>query len=413
MTSMGDRRDDEPLGSGATVLVVGASLAGLRACESLRQSGFAGRVVLLGGEQHLPYDRPPLSKQYLAGQWDIERVRLRSRDAIDALDVDLRLGVRAGGLDLVERCVLVEDGTRVAFDGLVVATGATARPWPSPTPPGVVTVRTLEDATALRAALAGPARRLVVVGGGFLGLEVAATARTRGLDVAVVEPLATLLGRVLPPELGAFVRGLHERAGVAVHTGVGVTAILGEDRVEGVRLGDGTVVAADVVVVAIGALPETGWLGGSGLSIDDGVVCDTSLHAGPRVVAAGDVARFPAAPGEGTMRLEHWTNAAEQGAHAARALLAGREAAEPFTSIPYVWSDQYESKLQIVGLPGPDDDVVVVDGSYAEGAFVACCGRDGRLVAAIGAGRPRRLMAVRPLLARAVGLHEVAGLLGG
>ena len=412
MTGARARRDDAPLDPAATVLVVGASLAGLRACEALRQAGFAGRVILLGDEQHLPYDRPPLSKQYLAGQWDIERVLLRSRDAIDALDVDLRLGVRAGGLDLAGRCVHVEDGTKVAFDGLVVATGARARTWPSSAPAGVVTVRTLEDATALRSAFEDPTRRLVVVGGGFLGCEVAATARARGLEVAVVEPLGTLLGRVLAPALGDVVRLLHERNGVTVRTGVTVAGILGEERAEGVRLADGTVLVADVVVVAIGAAPETAWLGGSGLVVDDGVVCDASLHAAPYVVAAGDVARVPGSPGEGTLRLEHWTNAAEQGAHAARALLAGREAAEPFTSVPYVWSDQYDTKFQLIGLPGPDDDVVVVDGSFTDGTFLACCGRDGRLVAAMGAGRPRQLMAVRPLLVRGAPLREAAELFG-
>ncbi len=397
------------LDADATVVVVGASLAGLRACESLRQSSFSGRIVLLGDEQHLPYDRPPLSKQYLAGQWDIDRIRLRPPETVDALGLDLRLGARASGLDLAGGCVLLEDGTGVAFDGLVLATGASARAWPRSVPSGVLTLRTIEDAVALRAALDEPGARLVVVGGGFLGLEVAATARARGVAVTVVEPLAMPLGRVLGPAVGGVVRALHERHGVDMRTGTSVTGFVGDPQVEGVRIGAGEMLPADVVVVAIGANPGTGWLDGSGIAVDDGVVCDSSLLVSPGVVTAGDVARFTYGAESTPVRLEHWTNAAEQGAHAARTLLAGPGRAAPFAPVPYVWSDQYDVKIQVVGLPGPDDDVEVVDGSLESGKFVACCGRDGRLVAAIGMGRPRQLMAFRPLVARGVSLAETVG----
>lgn len=384
-----------PLG---TVAVVGASLAGLRACESLRREGFAGTIVLVGDEHHLPYDRPPLSKQYLAGTWELDRVRLRNRASIDDLGLELRLGVRASGLDVGHRTVTLEDGTGLAYDGLVVASGAVARRWPTPVPAGVVVLRSLEDADVLRSGLESPGTRLVVVGGGFLGMEVAATARGRGLEVTVVEPLATPLGRVVGPLIGAAVRTLHERHGVTVRAGVGVEGFSGAAHVEAVRLDDGTSVPADLVLVAIGAEPATDWLEGSGLALDRGLLCEATLLAGPNVAAAGDVARFPHELAEAPVRLEHWTNAAEQGLHAGRVLLAPRGDAPVFRSVPYFWSDQYDVKIQAIGLPGPDDEVVVVDGSIDEGRFVACYGREGRLIAALGFGRPRQLMAFRPLL---------------
>jgi 3-phenylpropionate/trans-cinnamate dioxygenase ferredoxin reductase subunit len=394
-----------------TVVVVGASLAGLRACESLRRHGFTGGIVLLGAEQHLPYDRPPLSKQYLAGAWDVDRVHLRRRDQVDELGLDLRLGVRAVTLDLAGRFVGLEDGTGVAYDGLVVATGATPRRWPGQVPSGVRTLRTLEDADGLRAALGVPGARLVVIGGGFLGMEVAATARTAGVAVTVVEPLATPLGRVVGSLVGGAVRTLHERHGVEVVTGTGVARFLGDEQVEGVALEDGTVVPADVVLVAIGVEPETSWLEGSGLTIDRGVVCDATLQAAPGVVVAGDLVRFPHPLAEATVRLEHWTNASEQGAHAARTLLADPDHAEAFAPVPYFWSDQFDVKIQAIGLPGPDQDVVVVEGAPESGRFVACFGREGRLVAALGFGRPRQLMGFRPLLEAGASLDEAVGLL--
>jgi len=388
------------LDRGSTVAVVGASLAGLWACEALRREGFSGRIVLLGDEDNLPYDRPPLSKQYLAGEWDATRIQLRSRDKVDALGLDLRLGARAVALDLARRAVALEDETAVAFDGLVIATGATPRRWPTQVPHGVLTLRTLGDADALRAALAGGARRLVVVGGGFLGMEVAATARASGADVTVVEPLAVPLGRVVGPVAGEAVRSLHEQNGVTIRSGTGVATFVGADRLEGVTLDDGETIAADVGLVAIGVDPETRWLEGSGLVLDRGVVCDETLRAAPGVVAAGDVARFPHPLSPGTVRLEHWTNAAEHGAHAASTLLAGSRRAVPYTAVPYFWSDQFGAKIQAIGLPEPDDEIVVVAGSPQSGRFVACHGRDGVLCAVLGISMPRALMALRPLLLR-------------
>ena len=422
------RASREELDAGSTIVVVGASLAGLRAAEALRERGFGGRLVVVGAESEAPYDRPPLSKEYLAGAWGSERISLLEPERIETLGLDLRLGVGAGALDLGGGRVVLEDGDALGFDGLVVATGAAPRSWPHPVPAGVVTLRTLGDADALRRLLEDRGRRLVVVGGGFLGLEVAATARRLGAEVTIVEPLSSLLGRVLPPIVGAAVRDLHEQHGVEVLSGVSVTGFDGGRRLRGVAVEGGRKLSTDVALVAIGVRPSTGWLEGSGLRLDDGVVCDSTLQAAPGVVVAGDVARFPHPLAPGPVRLEHWTNAAEQGRHAAATLLGGtttraRAAArvgpggsselQAFTTVPYFWSDQFDLKIQAIGLPQPDDEVVVVDGSVASGRFVACCGRDGALAGVVGFGRPRQLMAFHPLLRRRTSLSEARSLLDG
>jgi 3-phenylpropionate/trans-cinnamate dioxygenase ferredoxin reductase subunit len=263
---------------------------------------------------------------------------------------------------------------------------------------GVHTLRTLDDAERLRADLArsGP---VVVIGAGFVGAEVAATCRTLGIPVTVLEAAPTPMLRGLGPALGDTLAALHRDHGVDLRTGVGVAGLEGTDRVTRVRLADGGAVDADVVVVGVGAVPATDWLEGSGLTIDQGVVCDATLLAAPGVVAAGDVARWPnpLAGGE-SVRLEHWTNASEQGVAAAARVLAGDGPGEPFASVPFVWSDQYDVKIQVVGHVRGDDTVEVVDGSLDERRFVAIFGRDGRLTGAVGFSRPRLLMQYRRLL---------------
>jgi NADPH-dependent 2,4-dienoyl-CoA reductase/sulfur reductase-like enzyme len=396
------------------VAVVGASLAGLRACEELRRLGFVGELVVVDAERHPFYDRPPLSKQFLAGAWDESRLALRRPEQLAALGMTLRLGRRAVGLDLDARRLELDDGEQIGFDGLVLAGGASARPLPGPGTalPGdgmggrapVLTVRTLDDARRLRAAIGGePAiaataqRRLVVVGAGFLGLEVAATATGLGAEVTVVEPLAAPLERVLGPRIGSAIGVLHERHGVRLLLGTGVSGIGARGGTARVALQDGSELVADAVLVAIGARPEVSWLAGSGLQIEDGVVCDPSLRAAPGVVVAGDLARVREEDGT-SWRVEHWTNAAEQGVHAAVSLLAG-EAAPPFRTVQYFWSDQFSVKLQAIGRPSADAEVAVVAGSLDDASFVACYGRDGVLTGVVAAGMPRRLMAYRPMLA--------------
>jgi 3-phenylpropionate/trans-cinnamate dioxygenase ferredoxin reductase subunit len=381
------------------VVVVGASLAGLRAAEELRRLGYDGILSVVGAEPHLPYDRPPLSKDFLAGETDADALALR-RQPYDDLAIDWHLGTRATGLDLVDRTVAVDSGDSLPYDALVIATGAAPRLLPNtPDLPGIHVLRTLDDATALRTELAA-SPSVVVVGAGFIGAEVAATCRNRGLTVTVLEALPTPMVRGLGPALGDTLAGMHRDHGVDLRTGVGVAGFEGSDRVERVILDDGTAIPADVVVVGVGVAPSTEWLADSGLTIDNGVVCDATLVAAPGVVAAGDLARWPNARFDNAvMRLEHWTNATEQGVAAAVRILATDEDAEPFAPVPFVWSDQYDVKIQCAGHVSGDDVVEVVDGSFAERRFVAIFGRDGRLTGAVAFSRPRQLMQYRRLIA--------------
>ncbi len=389
------------------VVVVGASLAGLRACESLRQEGFDGQITLVGADPEIPYDRPPLSKKVLAGEWEVERIRLRTLDDFRSLDLDLRLGVRATGLDTAARVVTLDAGQALPYDGLIIATGASPRRLPDqPALDGVLELRTLADSVALRDRIADGTARVTVIGAGFIGLEVAATARQRGCFVTVLEGAPSPLIRGLGVELGAAAASVHSRNGVDLRCGVQIVGIDGTaGRVTGVRLGDGAVVASDVVVVGIGVAPNTDWLAGSGLEVRDGIVCDASLNAGvPGVYAAGDCARWPNGAFAGfddeEMRVEHWTNAAEQGAAAARNLLAVSrgEPTTPFESVPFFWSDQFDSRIQFVGRAHGGDEVHLFAGS-TDGAFAALYGYEGRLRGVLGVSMPKMVMPFRALLA--------------
>ena len=389
------------------VVVVGASLAGLRACESLRQEGFDGQITLVGADPEIPYDRPPLSKKVLAGEWEVERIRLRTLDDFRSLDLDLLLGVRATLLDTAARVVTLDAGQALPYDGLIIATGASPRRLPDqPALDGVLELRTLADSVALRDRIADGTARVTVIGAGFIGLEVAATARQRGCFVTVLEGAPSPLIRGLGVELGAAAASVHSRNGVDLRCGVQIVGIDGTaGRVTGVRLGDGAVVASDVVVVGIGVAPNTDWLAGSGLEVRDGIVCDASLNAGvPGVYAAGDCARWPNGAFAGfddeEMRVEHWTNAAEQGAAAARNLLAVSrgEPTTPFESVPFFWSDQFDSRIQFVGRAHGGDEVHLFAGS-TDGDFAALYGYEGRLRGVLGVSMPKMVMPFRALLA--------------
>ena len=374
-----------------TIVVVGSSLAGVRAVQALRREGHAGRVVLVGAETHWPpFDRPPLSKQVLTGAWEPDKARLRLADPFDA---ELVLGRRAVGLDLAASTLGLDDGTTLAFDGLVVATGASPITLPGTDEiAGVHVLRSIDDCLALRRDLE-TARRVAVVGAGVIGCEVASSCRSLGLDVTLVEALDVPLTRVLGPEMGRVATALHETHGVDLRLDTRVVAIEGDGAVERLQLSDGPVVEADVVVVGVGVRPSTSWLEDSGLVIDDGVVCDESCVAvgsSGRVVAAGDVARWTHPLYGRSMRVEHWTNASDQAGHAAKALLHGAEAAGPFDAVPYFWSDQHGTKFQLVGTSGPGDEVAIVEGDVADNKFVAAFGRDGTIVGALCVNWPAR-----------------------
>lgn len=386
----------------SSIVVVGASLAGLHAARALRQAGYDRSLVVVGAEAHRPYDRPPLSKQVLAGTWEPERTAL-SRDADEALDLDWRLGVAATALDPRARTVGLADGTTLDWDGLVIATGAAPRTLPGTEGlAGVHVLRTLDDCLALRADLDAGPRRVIVVGAGFVGAEVAATCRARGLAVTLVEPLPVPLGRVLGGDVAATVADVHRDHGVDVRLGVGVDRVLGAERATGVRLADGTEVAGDVVVVGIGVRPATGWLEGSGLPLDDGVLADATCRVAPGIVAAGDVARWAHPIAGGHLRIEHWDHAITQGAHAAATLLAGDGGGDPFAPVPWFWSDQYDRKIMLAGRTAGAEEVRVVEGSLAERRFVALYRRGDRVVAALGMNRPAPLARWRARLAEPV-----------
>ena len=380
------------------ITVIGASLAGLRGVETLRSDGFDGRITLVGDESHQPYDRPPLSKQVLAGDWEPDRIHLAAPDRLADLRVDLRLGQRATGLDLEAHTVEV-DGVAEGFDGLLIATGARCRTLPGTGHlVGVHTLRTLDDCLAIRAALEAVPRRLVVVGAGFIGSEVASVAVDRGVEVTMVEALPVPLARVLGAEIGTIMADLHRSHGVDLRCGVGVVELVGENRVRAVTLDDGSVVEADMVVVGIGVVPNTDWLESSGLHLDDGICCDVTCLAAQDVTAAGDVARWTHPRYGRSVRVEHWDNAVEQGIHAARRLLQTDEEAPAYAPVPWFWSDQYDRKIQVAGLTHPDDEVRMVTGSPEEGRFAALYGSGGRFNAVFGMNRPRQVMQFKSLI---------------
>ncbi|CAL9425900.1 Rhodocoxin reductase [Nocardiopsis dassonvillei] len=388
------------------IVIVGAGMAGLHTAAALRERGFEGRVTLIGEEPHRPYSRPPLSKEALTGMGLGEgplagnrALRLLEDAEIDALDLDFRPGTRAVGLDTASRTVELDDGG-VPYDGLVVATGARAR-RPDTGLAGVHVLRTLEDAEAVRAAIAEHGR-LVVVGAGFVGAEVAASARALGAEVTLVEAAPTPLTRVVDPRVGSVLTELHRENGVDVRLGVGVEAYEGAGRVERVRLADGRTVETPLVVAGVGVHLNTEWLRGSlDLMPDGSVRCDEySAASAPGVYAVGDLANWPHPRYGGRVRLEHWTNAGEQAAAAAHNLLAGPEAREPFTPVPYFWSDQYKMKVQLLGQGAPADEVAIVHGSVEDRKFVAFLGRGGMLTGVLGLRSTPRTMRYRGLLER-------------
>ena len=384
------------------LVVVGASLAGLRAVEAARKAGHRGEVVLVGGERHLPYDRPPLSKTFLDAARDeglASPPYFRDEAVLRGeLRVDVRLSTWATALDTTSK-IVTAGGESIPYDALIIATGAEPRKLPvADGLPGVRTLRTLDDSLAIRAAFEAGART-VVVGAGFIGSEIASAARKRGLSVTIVEAQPVPLVRAAGPQMGAALAALHDRHGTDLRCGVAVQGIEGDGKVERVVLDDGTVVPADLVVVGIGVSPSVGWLAGSGLALENGIQCDETLRTvAPGVYAAGDVAHWHNHTMGERQRMENWTAAAEQGAVAARNAL-NPDAAKPYGTVPYYWSDWYGLRIQFVGSPEADE-VRLVDGDVEDGErWVALYRRADRLIGALTLNGPGEIMKYRNQIA--------------
>jgi len=382
------RIEDDNAAAPARVLVVGASAAGLSTVEALRRKGYRGEITVLGDELHAPYDRPPLSKQVLSGAWEPARAALRTQEMLAALEAELVLGDPAVALDPATRTVHTGSGRELRADAIVIATGVRPRTLPGQDGlAGVHVLRTLDDALALRTSLLGCAR-LVVVGEGVLGAEIAATARTLGPAVTIAGPLPAPLALQVGPLVSGLLAELHRERGVVLRLGAGVEGLTAEDgRVAGVRLGTGEVLPADVVVVAIGASPATQWLEGSGLRLDNGVVCDSRCRAAPGIYAVGDVARWHHEQLGRLIRLENRTNVTEQ-AGAVAAVILGAD--QPYVPVPYFWTDQFDVKIQVHGLIPAGAEVDVVEGDLAARRFVARYRSDGVVTGVLGWNMPKQ-----------------------
>ncbi len=378
------------------ILIVGAGQAGAQAVQSLRQGGYQGALTLVGNEPHLPYQRPPLSKKYLTGETDEERLLLRPAAMYRDLDVDVRLGVAATQLDTTRHRVRLADGTVLPYSKLLIATGMRARPLAIPgiDLPGVVTLRSMLDAARIRRDL-DPSNRVVVIGGGYIGLEVAAIARGMGLQVTVLEAAGRVLGRVVAPEVSRFFTKLHLDHGLDLRVATGVIAVEGNGRAEAVVLADGSRVPADLVLLSIGAIPDTALAEAAGIEVRDGILVDAGARtSAPEVYAAGDCARFQSARFGRSIRLESVQNAIDQAKAAASAMLGQQPVYDP---VPWFWSDQYDVKLQIVGL-SHGYDTIHIDGDPEAGPFSVAYVGDGRLLAVDSINHPRRHMQARKMI---------------
>ncbi len=385
------------------IVIIGGGLAATRTAEQLRRSEYAGAITIVSDEDHLPYDRPPLSKEVLRAETD--DVALKPAEFYDENRITVLLGTAAQTVDTDARTVTLADGSSIGYDELIIATGLVPKRIPSfPDLPGIHVLRSFDESLKIRAE-AGSARHAVVIGAGFIGCEVAASLRGLGVDVVLVEPQPAPLASVLGEQIGSLVARLHRAEGVDVRCDVGVTEVLGTDRVEKVKLADGTELDADLVVVGIGSHPATGWLDGTGLEVDNGVVCDEVGRASaPHVWAIGDVASWRHTLGH-QVRVEHWSNVADQARVLVPALL-GLEVPGA-VSVPYFWSDQYDVKIQCLGEPEATDVVYVVEDDGRK--FLAFYERDGVVAGVVGGGMPGKVMKARSKIASGAPISEVLG----
>ena len=389
--------------SSGGIVIVGGGLAAARTAEQLRRSEYTGPITIVSDEDHLPYDRPPLSKEVLRAETD--DVTLKPAEFYNEQNITMLLGKAARSVDVDAKTLTLVDGGLIAYDELIIATGLVPKRIPSfPDLPGIHVLRSFDESLALRKE-AGSARRAVVVGAGFIGCEVAASLRKLDVDVVLVEPQPQPLASVLGEQIGELVARLHRAEGVDVRCGVGVSDVSGADRVEKVVLGDGTELDVDLVVVGIGSRPATSWLEGSGIEVDNGVVCDTHGRASaPHVWAIGDVASWRHTLGH-QVRVEHWSNVADQARALVPAML-GQDAPESVT-VPYFWSDQYDVKIQCLGEPEATDIVHVVEDDGRK--FLAFYERDGVVAGVVGGGMPGKVMKVRSKIAAGAPIADVLG----
>lgn len=391
-----------PVQADSHIVIVGASLAGTRVAESLRTFGHSGPITLIGAESELPYDRPPLSKDLLKSDWSdeaVESVRLVTTELLEEANIDLRLGVAATGLSPDTRTVTLADGSTIHYDVLIIATGAFARRSPWQPESGVFQLRTLTDSRKLAAWLRG-GDSLVVVGGGFIGTEIAAAAVGFGCDVTVVDPVPEPMARIVGPEVAGSLVDLHERHGAKTRFGVGVTDIQGSEGALTVVLEDGSLIEAGAAVVGIGSVPATEWLEGSGLELNNGVLTDGHLRAvgAQDVYALGDVARWPHPKRGIEVRAEHWTNASDQARYLAAALAQGGD--EPYAATDYVWSDQYDWKVHSIGWLDPQGASRLVGDIAADGRVaVVHATENGEVAGVVTVNWVRALNLARRLLA--------------
>jgi len=389
------------------VTVVGAGVAGWRFVESLRREGFEGDITLVGEEPHAPYDRPPLSKQVLSGKWDVTKATLATPELLDEAGVTLRLGVRATKLDVATTTVDLSDGSSVTGTHVVLAIGTRARALSVPSGESLPTLRNHDDVTRLTATLDSldQGSVVVVIGGGFVGAEVATSLKSRGFTPLVLEVADRPLLSVLGEDVSKWLASLGHDAGIEVRTNQKISDVRALRGGFVVELKDGSRVEASAVLAAVGSSLDLAWLEGSGLTLDDGVVVDLDLQAAPRVAAIGDVARFSwtSTVSEELVRIEHWQVATDHAAHLAHYWMSGES---PAPMVPYFWSDQYGKKIQMLGHPHPEDDVVRVSGSPEESKWLALYSRDGVVTGFVALSHPRALMLAKPLLERKTLLVE-------
>lgn len=385
------------------IVIVGGGLAAARTAEQLRRAAYDGPVTIVSDEVHLPYDRPPLSKEVLRSE--VDDVALKPREWYDDKNITLRLGAAATGLDTTAQTVSLADGSELGYDELVIATGLVPRRIPSfPDLEGVRVLRSFDESMALRTHAAA-SRKAVVIGAGFIGCEVAASLRGLGVDVVLVEPQPTPLASVLGEQIGALVTRLHRAEGVDVRTGLGVAEVRGAGHVDTVVLTDGAEISADLVVVGIGSLPATDWLADSGIDVANGVVCDEAGRtSAPHVWALGDVASWKDATGH-QARVEHWSNVADQARVVVPAMLGAEVPSN--VVVPYFWSDQYDVKIQCLGEPEATDIVHLIEDDGRK--FLAYYERDGVFVGVVGGGLPGKVMKVRAKIANATPIAEMLG----